>query len=100
MPFFRSARIELGGAGAAAIPGVKWALRYAPLKDPPNHVGYFHATYQDHPAPARGHDLVLLDTHEGEGGGDWSGSFVGTSFIFSHDAVLNDAGGRPAVLLR
>ena len=95
MPFFRSARIELGGAGVTAIPGVKWALRYAPLKDPPNHVGYFHATYQDHPAPVRGHDLVLLDTQRFEGGGDWSGSFVGTSFIFSHGAVLSTLEGDP-----
>jgi hypothetical protein len=94
MPFFRSARIELGGA-AAAIPGVKWAVRYAPFKDPANHVGYFHATYRDHPSPRRGHDLVLLDTTQVEGGGDWSGSFVGTSFIFSHDAELTTLEGDP-----
>jgi hypothetical protein len=94
MPFFRSARIELGGAGAA-IPGVKWAIRHAPFKDPANQVGYFHATYRDHPQPERGHDLVLLDTTGTEGGGDWSGSFVGTSFIFSHGAVLGTLEGDP-----
>ncbi|MFB3830213.1 MAG: DUF2961 domain-containing protein [Bryobacteraceae bacterium] len=94
MPFFRSARIELGGA-AAAIPGVKWAVRHAPFKDPASHVGYFHATYRDHPSPERGRDLVLLETAKTEGGGDWSGSFVGTSYIFSHRAVLNTLEGDP-----
>jgi hypothetical protein len=94
MPFFRSARIELAGGGSA-IPGVKWAVRLAPFHDAPDSVGYFHATYRDHPTPQRGHDLVLLDTTRTEGGGDWSGSFVGTSFIFSHDAVLNTLEGDP-----
>ncbi len=60
-----------------------------------NEVGYFHATYRDHPNPERGKDLVLLDTREVEGGGDWSGSFVGTSFIFSHNGVLNTLEGDP-----
>ncbi len=95
MPFFRSARIELGGAGSTAIPGVKWAVRYAPFKDPSSHVGYFHATYQDHLSPVRGQDLVLLDTTKAEGGGDWSGNFVGTSWIFSREAVLNTLEGDP-----
>ncbi len=94
MPYFRSARIALVGNGAA-IGGVKWAVRWAPFRDPPNQVGYFHATYRDHPSPRRGHDLVLLDTTQAEGGGDWSGSFVGTSFIFSHNAVLNTLEGDP-----
>ena len=30
-----------------------------------------------------------------EGGGDWSGSFVGTSWIFSHRGVLNTLEGDP-----
>jgi len=38
---------------------------------------------------------VLLDTTKTEGGGDWSGQFVGTSFIFSHAAVLNTLEGDP-----
>lgn len=95
MPFFRTARIELGGTGMSAVAGVKWGVRYAPFRDPANQVGYFHATYQDHPSPKPGHDLVLLDTRKAEGGGDWSGQFVGTSFIFSHDAVLNTLEGDP-----
>jgi hypothetical protein len=91
MPFFRSAKIELGGA-----PGpVEWAVRWAPLKARPEEVGYFHATYRDHPTPERGQDLVLLDTRRAEGGGDWSGDLVGTSFIFSHNAVLNTLEGDP-----
>ena len=47
------------------------------------------------PRPTPGEDLVLLDTRDAEGGGDWSGSFVGTSFIFSHDANLGTLEGDP-----
>ncbi len=94
MPFFRSAAIQLQGA-ASAIAGVQWKIRYAPFRDAANQVGYFHATYRDHPAPTPGKDLVLLDTTQEEGGGEWSGHFAGTSFIFSHDAVLNTLEGDP-----
>jgi hypothetical protein len=95
MPFFRQARIVLDGAGPSPVAGVKWSVRYAPFKDPPNQVGYFHATYRDFPSPELGHDLVLLDTGKVEGGGDWSGQFVGTSFIFSRDGVLDTLEGDP-----
>ncbi len=94
MPFFRSAKIELVGAGGE-VPGVDWSVRHAPYADPPNHVAYFHATYRDHADPVRGRDLVLLDTREAEGCGDWSGHFVGTSIIFSHEAVLTTLEGDP-----
>jgi hypothetical protein len=94
MPFFRSARVELTGADVP-IADVEWKVRSAPYRDPANFVGYFHATYRDHPAPEPGKDLVLLDTTRTEGGGDWSGQFVGTSFIFSHAAVLNTLEGDP-----
>jgi len=93
MPFFRSARIEL--ANATVPVEARWSLRVAPLKDPPAQVGYLHATYRDHPNPELGKDLVLLDTREAEGGGDWSGQFVGTSLIFSDRAVLNTLEGDP-----
>lgn len=95
MPFFRSARIELLSSGGVVIPGIRWSARYVPYKNPINHVGYFHATYRDHPEPEAGKDLVLLDTREAEGGGHWSGTFVGTSFIFSHRAQLSTLEGDP-----
>ncbi len=95
MPFFRSADIELGGVEGTTFSDVAWSVRYGPFKDPPNWVGYFHATYRDHPAPELGKDLVLLDTRQAEGGGDWSGQFVGTSFIFSHAAELGTLEGDP-----
>jgi hypothetical protein len=95
MPFFRSARIELVGTEDAEFPEVRWAVRYTPFRDPPEHVAYFHASYQDHPKPEPGKDLVLLDTRTAEGGGDWSGHFVGTSFIFSHRAFLGTLEGDP-----
>ena len=95
MPFFRSAQIELVNVSAHRFEGF-CNVRSEPLDRPPAHVGYFHATYRDHgPKPERGKDLVLLDTREVEGGGDWSGSFVGTSWIFSHNAVLNTLEGDP-----
>lgn len=95
MPFFRSALIELVNDTGTPISNVRWSVRQQPYKGPRNHVGYFHATYHDHPEPKRGHDLVLLDTRETEGGGHWSGSFVGTSFIFTHRAALGTLEGDP-----
>ncbi len=95
MPFFKSARIELVGPGGGAISDVEWRLRYAPLCDHAEAMGYFHATYADHPHPEPGRDLVLLDTREAENGGDWSGHLVGTSFIFSHNADLGTLEGDP-----
>ncbi|HWY74537.1 MAG TPA: DUF2961 domain-containing protein, partial [Verrucomicrobiae bacterium] len=95
MPFFRSARIELIGSEQSAVHGVQWNARYAPFRGSMNQVGYFHATYRDHPHPEPGIDLVLLDTRDTEGGGDWSGSFVGTSFIFTHRGDLTTLEGDP-----
>ncbi|MEY2427128.1 MAG: hypothetical protein QOJ40_13 [Verrucomicrobiota bacterium] len=94
MPFFKSAHIEMINPGATALE-ITWSLRYQPFKEPPSHVGYFHATYRDHPAPQPGKDLVLLETRNTEGGGDWSGQLVGTSWIFSDRAVLNTLEGDP-----
>lgn len=99
MPFFRSAKIELLGNGSSDLDGIRWGARNAPYRDRPNRVGYFHATYRDHAAPVRGRDLVLLDTREIEGGGDWSGHIVGTSFIFSDRANLNTLEGDPRFFL-
>ena len=95
MPFFKSARIEIAGADEATVKGVRWTLRDQPFRDRPAEVGFFHATYRDHPTPERGKDLVLLDTRETEGGGDWSGQLVGTSFIFSNRANLTTLEGDP-----
>ena len=95
MPFFKSARIELVGAPQAAVSNIAWTVRSEPFPEPAANVGYFHATYRDHPNPEPGIDLVLLDTRVTEGGGDWSGNFVGTSLIFSDRAVLNTLEGDP-----
>lgn len=95
MPFFRSAKIELIGDDSENISDIRWSLRHQPLREPAEHVGYFHATYRDHAEPVQGQDLVLLDTRETEGGGDWSGHLAGTSFIFSDRANLNTLEGDP-----
>lgn len=95
MPFFRNATFELVDCELDAPADIRYEIGHEPYTGPANHVGYFHATYQDHPEPKRGHDVVLLDTRKTEGGGEWSGSFVGTSFIFSHDGVLTTLEGDP-----
>jgi hypothetical protein len=94
MPFFHSARVELINATEKPV-DVHWSVRSAPCAAPPGHVGFFHATYRDHPKPEPGKDLVLLDTRETEGGGEWSGQLVGTSWVFSDRAVLNTLEGDP-----
>ncbi len=95
MPFFHNAFIELVNAEGNEIAGVRWKLRYAPFRGVTNQSAYFHATYRDHARPEPGKDLVLLDTRETEGGGDWSGHFIGTSWIFSDRAALNTLEGDP-----
>jgi hypothetical protein len=95
MPFFKSARISLENTSASPIEGVEASVIHVPYQGPANHVGYFHATYADHPNPRLGVDLTLLDTEGAEGSKDWSGQFVGMSWIFSHDAKLNTLEGDP-----
>ncbi|HOE96564.1 MAG TPA: DUF2961 domain-containing protein [Candidatus Sumerlaeota bacterium] len=94
MPFFREARIELADVPASEAE-IGYEIRAEHYDGPSNHVGYFHATYRDHPDPEPGVDLVYLDTREVEGGGDWTGAFVGSSFIFSHHAILGTLEGDP-----
>ncbi len=93
MPFFKSAKIEL--VNCPQKTKIAAEIRTQPFKDSPADVGYFHATYKDHPNPDRGKDLVLLDTRGIEGSQNWTGSFVGTSFIFTDRAVLNTLEGDP-----
>jgi hypothetical protein len=95
MPFFRSARVELTGIDSADLKDVEWSLRFGPLRDAASQTSYLHATYRDHPQLETGKDVELLDTRQVEGGGDWSGQFIGTAFIFSHDADLRTLEGDP-----
>jgi hypothetical protein len=95
MPFFKSAKFELIGPEADSLKNLSWTIRTEPLPFAPEHAGYFHATYRDHARAQRGHDLLLLDTDGVEGKKDWSGSFVGMSWIFSDRAVLNTLEGDP-----
>ncbi|HKP60431.1 MAG TPA: DUF2961 domain-containing protein [Polyangiales bacterium] len=94
MPFERHARIALIGSDVPAT-GIGFELRSEPHDDPPSWSAPFHATYRDHGVPELGRDLVLLDTQQTEGGGDYCGAFVGTSFIFSDQAVLWTLEGDP-----
>lgn len=94
MPFFSSAKIELTGV----TPGsneISYEIRYEPNKLAQNQLSYFHASYKDVPVPEPGKDIVLVDTKGIEGSEDWSGNFVGTSFIFSHSGNLSTLEGDP-----
>jgi hypothetical protein len=95
MPFFKSARMQLVGNGVTAMRDIRWKVRVAAFTGAANEVGYFHATHQDFVKQVAGQDMVLLDTKAAEGGGDWTGLFVGTSFTFSDQAVLGTLEGDP-----
>lgn len=95
MPYFQSATLSLVNPGGTALTDVRWSARTVPYTDPANQVGYFHATYHDFPTPEAGHDLVLLDTQQTEGGGDWSGHLAGMTWTFSHNANLSTLEGDP-----
>jgi hypothetical protein len=94
MPFFSSAKFELSGITPDNTT-IDYEIRYEPMTTPENHTSYFHATYTDIPMPVPGVDMIYLDTEGIEGHKDWSGSFVGNSFIFSHDGVLNTLEADP-----
>lgn len=94
MPFFKSARFELADIDPQDTE-VQYELRHEANLLPKNRAGYMHATYRDIPKPELGHDLVLLDTKGVEGSDCWSGNFVGTSLIFSHDGFLGTLEGDP-----
>ena len=94
MPFFQSAKFELAGI----VPGksvIDYEIRYEPLKTTANLSSYFHATYKDILTPEPGMDMIYLDTKGIEGNEDWSGSFVGNSFIFSHAGFLGTLEADP-----
>lgn len=95
MPFFRHAKIEIQGRGDKAIKDIRCEIRTVKFTDPINHAAYFHATYSDHPEPQLGKDVVFLDTSVAEGGGVWSGNFVGMSWIFSRNGTLRTLEGDP-----
>lgn len=94
MPFQKSAKIELLGIQPGNTE-LNYEVRYEPNKTPVQYSSYFHATYKDFPDPELGKDMVLLDTRGIEGQQNWSGNFVGTSFIFSHTGFLGTLEGDP-----
>ncbi|WP_448633859.1 DUF2961 domain-containing protein [Pedobacter panaciterrae] len=94
MPFFKTAKFELTGI-APDNAEINYEIRYEKLKTASNRNAYFHATYKDIPKPDLGQDMTWLDTRGIEGHQQWSGSFLGTSFIFSHNANLNTLEGDP-----
>ncbi len=94
MPFFKSAKFELTGI----TPGktdLRYEIRHEPLTVPASHTSYFHATYKDIPTPEAGMDMTYLDTKGIEGHEDWSGNFVGTTYVFSHGGNLGTLEGDP-----
>jgi hypothetical protein len=94
MPFNKSAEFELSGINPSEAT-VGFEVRYEPLQIPLQYAAYFHATYKDVPIPEFGKDMVYLDTKGIEGHTEWSGHFVGNSFIFSHQGNLTTLEGDP-----
>ena len=99
MPFFQNACFEIQDRTGKEFGGIQWEIRTESFDDPVNHAAYFHATYSDHPHPIPGKDNVFLDTTNVEGGGEWSGNFVGMSWIFSRTGTLNTLEGDPRIFL-
>jgi hypothetical protein len=95
MPFFTSARFELAGITPETNASIGYEIRYERSTILPQWSSYFHAGYQDFPTPKPGEDLTLLDTRGTEGQPNWSGSFAGTSFIFTHNGELGTLEGDP-----
>ncbi|MCB0687564.1 MAG: DUF2961 domain-containing protein [Saprospiraceae bacterium] len=95
MPFFEHASFELQERSGQHFQNVHVTIKSKLLEEAPSSLSYFHATYSDHPQPKPGQDLTFLDTEITEGGGDWSGKFVGMSWIFSHNGVLRTLEGDP-----
>lgn len=95
MPFFNNALIELQSRTDEVVENIHWEIRTMPYDDPINHSAYFHATYSDHPEPTLGRDNIFLDTDQVEGGGPWSGHFVGMTWIFAHRGDLTTLEGDP-----
>ncbi|MEZ4991737.1 MAG: DUF2961 domain-containing protein [Saprospiraceae bacterium] len=95
MPFFEYAQLELQERQGKAFDQVELMIKTEPFSGSRNEAGYFHATYSDHPEPVAGKDLTFLDTDQVEGGGPWTGNFVGMSWTFSHNGVLRTLEGDP-----
>ena len=95
MPFFRSARIELTGPRGRCC-RCRVEVRYAPFRGPAER----RRATSTRPIAitarrCRARTSCCSTRTETEGGGDWCGHFVGTSFIFSDDAVLTTLEGDP-----
>ena len=95
MPFFENAVFELQERNGKKIENIEFEIFTEKYEGDINHLNYFHATYSDHPKPELGKDVVFLDTKVTEGGGDWSGHFVGMSWIFTRNGVLHVLEGDP-----
>jgi hypothetical protein len=99
MPIRKSLRITLEETTGNDFGRTTWEVTCERFTDPSNCVGYFHATYHDFPHPERGRDLELLDTRKVEGGGDWCGHIVGTTYTFTKNGNLNTLEGDPRFYL-
>lgn len=86
MPFFESARLSLYHPDPSAITAPATVrILYEPFEAPANHLGYFHGTFHAHEATT-GDKLPVLNTRGAEGESEWSGSYVGMSWVYSGDA--------------
>ena len=85
-----------GRHGRRAIPDVRWSVRDDALPRPAQPRRLLPRHLPRPPQARSGARTWSCSTpRKAEGGGDWSGHFVGTSFIFSHDANLGTLEGDP-----
>lgn len=95
MPFLSDAEITLEERSGKNIGPISLKVKVLPFAGNARDIGYFHATYTEHPQPVAGQDVVFLDTDHVEGGGPWSGNFVGMSWIFTKNGNLTTLEGDP-----
>ena len=101
MPFFQSRADRAGRRRGEAVDDVRVDSRGGAVPRPAEPRRLLPRDLSRPPrSPSRARTWSCSTRRETEGGGDWSGSFVGTSFIFSHNAEPEHARGRPALLLR
>lgn len=95
MPFAENAKIELEERNGSNFDDIDFYLKAVPFTDAFGEASYFHATYSDHPNPELGKDVCFLDTDHVEGGGPWSGNFVGMTWTFTDRGNLSALEGDP-----
>ena len=95
MPYLEHAKIEIEERSGTRFGPFSVSIHQIPFEGEPRDITYFHGTYTNHLHPEPGEDVQFLDTDEVEGGGPWSGHFVGMSWLFTDEGDLTTLEGDP-----